>query len=96
MEERHGVKGTVTDGIFFTEQIIVGSHLVRQLRVEISRQNSNLIEVKRKLVTEAKACGATAISNFRYGQRKHDWWEYVLTFKWDTESWYGEGDAVVV
>ena len=35
-----------------------------------------------------------AIINFKYGQRAHQWGEKAFTFKWDTESWYGEGDAV--
>lgn len=43
------------------------------------------------------ACqGANVIQNFQYGQKAHKWWELVFTFKWDTESWYGAGDAIFV
>jgi uncharacterized protein YbjQ (UPF0145 family) len=48
------------------------------------------------MAREAKSIGANAIMNFKYGQKKHKTWELVLTFKWDTESWHGEGDAVKV
>jgi hypothetical protein len=64
------------------------------LHVEISLQNADLGQVKRRLAAEARDCDATAIMNFRYGQKKHQWWELVFTFKWDTESWHGNGDAV--
>jgi hypothetical protein len=49
--------------------------------------------VKEKMVRQAKMLGGTAIHHFRYGQRAHKWWEKVFTFKWDTESWIGEGEA---
>ncbi len=96
MESRFGVEGTLCKGVFFTEQSIPGSTTIRHLHVEISRQNSNLSEVKERLAAQAIQIGATAISNFRYGQKAHKIWELVLTFKWDTESWHGEGDAVKV
>jgi hypothetical protein len=94
METRSGVKGTVLNDIFFTEDSIPSASVLRHLHVQISRQNSNLLEVKEQLAREAKSSGANAIINFRYGQKKHEWWELVFTFKWDTESWHGEGDAV--
>ena len=94
METRFGVRGTVCDGIFFTESPISAASVLRHVHVEISRQNADLTEVKTRLAQQAKALGATAIANFRYGQNKHQWWELVFTFKWDTESWDGEGDAV--
>ncbi len=96
MEERHGAKGTLCDGVFFTESAIPGANIAGHLKVEISRQNANLLEVKTKLAHQAKRIGAGSIMNFRYGQKKHAWWQQVFTFKWDTESWYGEGDAVKI
>ena len=93
METRFGVRGLTSDGVFFTEDSIPGAVPVKRISVEISRQNSNLNEVKSQMASEASAAGANAIMNFRYGQRKHNWWQLVA-FKWDTESWYGEGDAV--
>ena len=93
MEERRGVKGTVKDGIFFTESVIPEARIIKHLHVEISRQNSTLAELKVRLAEEVKACGGSALMQFRYGQRKHHW-SQLLSFKWDTESWHGEGDAV--
>jgi hypothetical protein len=94
MEQRFGVLGTTSDGIFFTETAIVGATPRRRIKVEISRQNANLGEVKQRMASEARGAGANAIMNFRYGQKAHVWWQLVFTFKWDTESWHGEGDAV--
>lgn len=95
MEKRFGVSGTVTDGIFFCESSIPDSQIVGHVEVEISRQNANLSEIKARLASQAKARGATAIANFTYGQRAHPWWQ-AFALKWDTESWHGSGDAVVV
>lgn len=95
MENRYGVRGTTTDGVFFTEDAIANAPAVKRVSVEISRQNSDITEIKRRMAQEAKAAGANAIMSFRYGQRKHEWWQ-LLALKWDTESWYGEGVAVTV
>ena len=95
MEERHGVKGTVKDGVFFTEAAIPQARIIKHLHVEISRQNATLSELKARLAEEVRNCGGTALMHFRYGQKKHHWTE-LLAFKWDTESWHGEGDAISV
>jgi hypothetical protein len=94
MEQRAGVSGTVLNDVFFTEKPIPGATVLKHLRVEISRQNSNLSEVKEQLSEKARHRGANALMNFRYGQKKHRWWQLIFLFKWDTESWFGEGDAV--
>jgi hypothetical protein len=96
MEEKYGVAGTILDGVFFTESLVAKAVVVGRVRTEISRQNSNLTEVKRCLARDATKMGANVVMGFCYGQRKHAWWENVLTLKWDTESWYGEGDAARV
>ena len=93
METRFGVKGTVCDGVFFTESALTGAAVVRHLRVEISRQNANLFQLKKRMAGEAQRVGANAIMNFRYGQRAHRGLK-LLALKWDTESWHGEGEAV--
>ena len=94
MLEKFGLKGTEKLDIFFSEKNSTEGELKKKLVVEISRQNANLSQLKEKMAMEAKAAGANAIINFKYGQRAHQWWEKAFTFKWDTESWYGEGDAV--
>jgi hypothetical protein len=95
MEEFAGATGNWHDGVFFTEGIMRGgSPIGDHIEVEISRQNSNLTEVKTEMARQAKARGANVIQNFRYGQKAHQWWELVFTFKWDTESWHGSGDVL--
>ena len=93
METRFGTEGTMHDDVFFTENRVTSAEPIKHIHVEISRQNSNLFEVKSQMAREAKIIGANIIMNFRYGQKKHKSWELILTFKWDTESWHGEGDA---
>ena len=93
METRSGMNGTIYAGIFFTEAKAPSVSVVRHIHSEISRQNSNLDEIKEDLARQAKSVGGNAVLNFKYGQKKHEWWELVFTFKWDTESWYGEGDV---
>ena len=97
MEEQFGVAGNWHDGVFFTEDTIQGSlKVVGNISAEISRQNSNLAEIKSALATQAKRRGANVVQKFRYGQKAHKWWQLVFTFKWDTESWHGSGEAVKV
>lgn len=96
MEAHYGVRGIVFEDVFFTESSIVKAFSIQHIEVKINRQNSNLQEIKQLMSKQAKSIGANAIMNFRYGQKKHKWYELVFTFKWDTESWYGEGDAVKV
>ncbi len=92
-EHRYGVPGSTHAGVFFTESVIPGAGVVDSVRVEISRQNAHLGVVKERMATEAQRLGAVAIQNFRYGQRAHKWWQQAFTLKWDSESWYGEGQA---
>ena len=93
MDTRSGVQGLVHNEIFFTEQRVPDVTIVQHIHSEISRQNSNLDEIKDELARQAKSVGGNAVINFKYGQKKHEWWELVFAFKWDTESWHGEGDV---
>ena len=97
MEKFAGAHGNWHQSVFFTEGVVqVPVHSRGRIQVEISRQNSNLTEVKNEMARQATAKGANAIQNFQYGQKAHKWWELVFTFKWDTESWHGAGDAITV
>ena len=96
MIEKFGLKGTEKLDIFFTEAESSNGEYIRKINIEISMQNANLSLLKEKMAKQAKNAGANAIVNFKYGQKSHKWWEKVFTFKWDTESWYAEGDAVLL
>jgi hypothetical protein len=94
VEQLGGSRGAYSDGVFFTEELRPECRLSeRLLRVEISRQNSNLQQVKHRLARKVLSAGGNALVGFRYGQRSHPIWKQVFTFKWDTESWHGEGYA---
>jgi hypothetical protein len=92
METRDNIKGNLYRDIFFSEDKADNLRVLKHIHVEISRQNSNLTEVKDRMVKEALNAGANAIVNFKYGQRKHK----LFSLQWDSESWHGEGDAVVL
>ncbi len=88
MEERFGVKGTVQDGVFFTESPGVAGEPKGSVTVEINRQNANLFDVKAKMAAQARSRGADVIAGFTYGQKKH----YFRV--WDSEHWFGKGTAI--
>ena len=92
MDTFSGLRGNFHDGIFFSEQSAsVGT--MKQIAVKKNRQNFSLTQIKDMMAKEARAVGANAIVDFRYGQRSHKWYQQIA-IKWDTESWYGEGRAV--
>jgi hypothetical protein len=97
MEEFAGAIGNWHNGVFFTEAAVrIAAHPRGRIQVEISRQNANLAEVKSEMARQATMKGANVVQNFQYGQKAHKWWELIFTFKWDTESWHGAGDAILV
>jgi len=94
MKVPKGVHGNVFHDIFFTESDIAKHPVLKHVTVDIHRQNSNLEEIKQLLADEAKAAGANAVMNFRYGQRLYSNWEVIRHLRWEIEYWHGEGDAV--
>jgi hypothetical protein len=97
VEEFGGVLGSYCDGVFFTEDLLPETRLRdKPFRVEISRQNSNLLRIRERLAKKVLAAGGNALVGFQYGQRSHPVWKQVLTFKWDTESWHGEGYPAIL
>jgi hypothetical protein len=90
--EWHGARGTLHEGIFVTEGDLPGDS-IGPVKVSIGRQNANLDEVKDRLARVAARQGANAVCNLRYGQRKHGPAKLINPFRWDTESWVGEGEA---
>mgnify|MGYP006919744223 CR=1 FL=1 len=94
MEEFGGLKGNFHSGIFFSEQSCSASTL-RPIAAKKNRQNFTLTQIKDMMAAEARAAGANAIVDFRYGQRAHKWYQHSL-IKWDSEAWFGEGRAVTL
>jgi hypothetical protein len=84
---------TEFEGVKFFEGAGPPGRRLGKVSVTISRQNSNLSEVKRELALQARRLGGDAVVEYRYGQRAHRWFELLLP-KWDTESWWGAGEAM--
>lgn len=85
MEEYRSLSGTWHDQVFFTESPAEGARIsATTIKVEISRQNSDLRQVKSRLASRVKATGGNALVGFAYGQRSHKIWQQLFTLKWDT------------
>ncbi len=91
MEEK--LSGNEFEDIFFSEKDLENVEILKEISVNINRQNSNLNEVKKLMVSQAKSVGADTIINFQYGQRSNKWYEHFLV-KWDQETWFGTGKAI--
>lgn len=76
------------DGIIFCEGALAGAE-VSEIKVELSRQNALLSELKSRMASQAKSFGANAIINYSYQQEKK-------LFGWDGLSLVGTGTAIVV
>ncbi|MBC7762310.1 MAG: hypothetical protein H7201_11055 [Candidatus Saccharibacteria bacterium] len=94
MEEKSGLSGSTFDGVFFTEGAAQNLTVDGvKLTVEVSRQNANLHEVKKRLAAQVLVRGGNALVDFEYGQKSHSVLQQLFTFKWDSESWHGSGYA---
>ena len=93
--ERHGVRGSEQDGVFFTESAAIeGARLLGQIRVKVGGQNKDIRDVKRALAKQVLAKGGNALAGFTYGQKGNSWWESLGMF--DSEHWYGAGTVLKV
>jgi hypothetical protein len=94
--ERHGVLGSVSDGVFFTESpLIAGARVIGPVKVEVGGQNKDLRDVKRSLAERVHKAGGDGLVSFEYGQRGNPWWR-SLSGLLDAEHWYGSGQAVLL
>jgi hypothetical protein len=91
----HGAQGTLHGDVFITEGELPGENL-GVVQAHIGRQNANLSEIKEQLAQKAARRGANGVAHLKYGQRKHGPLELMNPFRWDTESWFGEGEAIRV
>jgi hypothetical protein len=82
------------EGVLITEsKHVTGAKYLGPVSVEINRQNSNLAAVRLRLAQEVRRLGGNCLGGFEYGQRAHRWWQ-LFAFRWDTEMWFGKGDAL--
>jgi hypothetical protein len=80
----------VVEGVLITEDEISGGQYIRDLEVSISRQNSLLSEVQKKMVEQAIHYSGNVIGNFSYSQKSHSRLQLALP-KWDSESLVATG-----
>jgi len=84
------------DGVVITEaRHITGARYLGPVSIQINRQNADLGRVRAELAQQVRALGGNCLGGFEYGQRAHRWWQLLLP-RWDTELWFGHGDALVV
>jgi hypothetical protein len=50
--------------------------------------------LKKELLRQALSYGANIVMIFKYGQKKHKWWQLMFAFKCDTESSFSEGAVI--
>lgn len=92
--ERYGVRGSESDGVFFTEApTIEGARPLGEIDVKVGGQNKDIRDVKRALAKQVIAKGGNALVSLAYGQKGNPWWQSFGIV--DSEHWYGSGVAVV-
>jgi hypothetical protein len=94
MKHFKGLDGVTFNDVFFTEADVPKAPTLKDVKVVIKHQNASLDDVKFRMAEEAKAVGANAIKNFRYGQRIMSTFRALLRFQWEIEYWHGEGEAI--
>lgn len=88
------VRTTVCEGIYFTRQDPHGARVVKRIEVTLSGRRSTLDEVKSRMADQARAVGAQAVVNFRYGHGGSTWWRRQIEHGRSSGGWHGEGEAV--
>jgi hypothetical protein len=92
--ELKGHRGTLVDGVFFTEGTLPASVARGRIHASQARQNGSLEQLKHKLAKAARRGGANVVMGFTYGQRSHGILMQILL--WDSEGWYAAGTAAHV
>lgn len=87
------VRTTTCEGIYFTRHDLQGARVLKRIEVTLSGRGSSLEEVKVQMADQARAVGAQAVVNFRYGHGGTTWWRRQLEHS-RSSGWHGEGEAV--
>jgi hypothetical protein len=86
--ERHGVRGSEYEGVFFTEATSIdGANDLGTVNIKLRGQNKDLRHVKTELARKVRAKGGNGLIQFEYGQRN--------TF-FGYDQWVGSGRAVLL
>lgn len=82
-----GLSGHVFEGVFFSEQGVLGVPVLVQCTASSNVQNTHIDQLKRQLAAQARAAGANTIINFKYAQKAN-------FMSMSSVTWNASGDAV--
>jgi ribosomal protein L40E len=82
-----GLSGHEFEGIFFTEQGVLGLPVLAQCTGSSNVQNTHIDALKRQLAAQARAAGANTIINFKYVQKAN-------FMSMSSVTWNASGDAI--
>ena len=82
-----GLSGHVFEGVFFSEQGVLGVPVLAQCTASSNVQNTHIDQLKRQLAAQARAAGANTIINFKYAQKAN-------FLSMSSVTWNASGDAV--
>lgn len=82
-----GLSGHVFEGVFFSEQGVLGVPVLAQCTASSNVQNTHIDQLKRQLAAQARAAGANTIINFKYAQKAN-------FMSMSSVTWNASGDAV--
>ncbi len=87
------------EGVLFIEgnyPYISNKGTIEYKKTFYNQQFKNLNDVKHQLAEKARALGANAVINFKYGQKNTTWFKAALLGLDDNVNWFGSGEAVVI
>ena len=91
---------TMFEGIIFVEgfcEFAVLKGKVEYVKDSFwNQQFRNLDNIKHQLAEKAKALGANAVINFKYGQKNISFLKSLCLSLDDNVNWFGYGEAVVI
>ena len=82
-----GLSGHVFEGVFFSEQGVLGVPVLAQCSASSNVQNTHIDQLKRQLAAQARAAGANTIINFKYAQKAN-------FMSMSSVTWNASGEAV--
>jgi hypothetical protein len=80
-----GLRGTYSNGVFFTEQSAPQTHVRKMLvSVDLERSDANITEMKRRLARKVVDAGGNALVTFTYSRA-------TAMMGWGDGMWRGSG-----
>lgn len=85
MDTLKGLRGTYSNGVFFSEQSAPSAHVRKMVvSVELGRDQANITEMKRRLAAKVQEAGGNALLTFTYART-------AAMMGWGDGMWRGSG-----